>query len=72
VHLKNDKSILFENSYAVIDDSPALLEKAEQLGKVRTGLVYPWNRESGHPLFRNGVYNYIKNDSLYNGSGLHP
>lgn len=47
--LKNDKSILFENSYAVIDDSPALLEKAEQLGKVGTGLVHPWNKESGHP-----------------------
>ena len=42
-NLKNDKSILFENCYAIIDDSPALLEKAERLGKVRgklRGLVY--------------------------------
>lgn len=66
VRLKNDKSVLFENCYAVIDDSPAPLEKAEQLGMVRTGLAHPWNRESGHPLFRNlnEVYNYIKNGSL--------
>lgn len=66
VRLENDKSILFENSYAVIDDSPALLEKAEQLGKVRTGLAHPWNKECGHPLFRNlkEVYNYIKKGSL--------
>lgn len=28
VRLENDKSILFENCYAVIDDSTALLEKA--------------------------------------------
>ena len=63
VHLENDKSILFENSYAVIDDSPALLEKAERLGKVRTGLSHPWNIESGHPLFvnLNEVYRYIRN-----------
>lgn len=62
VHLENDKSILFEKSYAVIDDSPALLEKAEQLGKVGTGLVHPWNRESGHPLLvnLNEVYHYIR------------
>lgn len=62
VHLEEDKSILFENSYAVVDDSPKLLEKAEQLGKIRAGLIHPWNRTSRQPVFDSleEIYRYIK------------
>ena len=63
VHLGHDKSVLFNDCYAIIDDSPILLDKAKHLGIVRTGLMHPWNKESGHPLFDNlnKVYEHFKN-----------
>ena len=63
VHLGHDKSVLFNDCYAIIDDSPILLDKAKHLGIVRTGLMHPWNKESGHPLFDNlnKVYEHLKN-----------
>lgn len=64
IHLGHDKSVLFDSCHAVIDDSPILLDKAKHFGIVRTGLMHPWNKESGHPLFAdlNAVYRYIKNE----------
>lgn len=51
LHLSHDKSILFDSSIAIVDDAPYLLDKAKQKGLIRTGLRYPWNRHTGHPLF---------------------
>ncbi len=51
VHLSNDKSVLFSDSWAVIDDSPVTLRKAAESGVIRAGLRTPWNREGDHPLF---------------------
>jgi hypothetical protein len=51
VHLSHDKSVLFNNSWAIIDDSPVTLEKAAEFGIVRAGLRTPWNRQDNHPLF---------------------
>jgi len=45
--------VLFPESWAIIDDSPITLEKAARAGIIRTGLLNPWNENSGHPLFNN-------------------
>lgn len=51
LHLSNDKSILFPDSWAVIDDSVWTLDKAAEAGIIRTGLLNAWNANRGHPLF---------------------
>lgn len=63
IYLGHNKSVLFDGCHAVIDDSPILLDKAKHSGIIRSGLTYPWNKESGHPLFANltEVYCHIKN-----------
>jgi hypothetical protein len=62
VHLSHDKSVLFDDSWAIIDDSPATLQKAAEFGIVRAGLRTPWNRHDNHPLFDNlmEVLDYIR------------
>jgi len=51
LHLSNDKSIIFKDLCAVVDDSPSVLDRAKDAGIVRVGLRRPWNKETGHPLF---------------------
>jgi hypothetical protein len=53
VHLSYDKSVLFDHSAGIVDDNPRVLEKAEQAGIVRAGLLNPWNEDTHHPLFKN-------------------
>jgi hypothetical protein len=53
VHLSNDKSVLFDGSWAIVDDSPITLAKAAKAGVIRTGLRNPWNEGMDHPLFEN-------------------
>jgi hypothetical protein len=53
VHLSYDKSVLFSGSLVLVDDSPINLDKAVEAGLLGTGLIYPWNEKSGHPLFKN-------------------
>lgn len=53
VHLSHDKSVLFAESWAIIDDSPITLDKAARAGIIRAGLLNPWNANSAHPLFDN-------------------
>jgi hypothetical protein len=52
LHLSYNKAILFDSSNALIDDSPHLLDEAQQKGLICTGLSYPWNRHTNHPLFQ--------------------
>ena len=52
VHLMDDKSVLFDSSWAIIDDSPVTLEKAAEAGILHAGLLAPWNVNTGHPLFK--------------------
>ena len=61
VHLSHDKSVLFSDSWGIVDDSPETLDKAASAGIIRTGLLNPWNTDSAHPLFANltEVLNYI-------------
>jgi len=53
VHLSNDKSVLFDGSWAIVDDSPVTLAKAAKAGVIRVGLRNPWNEGMDHPLFDN-------------------
>ena len=48
-----DKTILFDNHQALVDDSAELLDKAAAKGLVTAGLRYSWNRDSSHSLFEN-------------------
>jgi hypothetical protein len=51
IHLSNDKSTIFADLCAIVDDSPSVLEKAEAAGIIRAGLRRPWNEKTNHPLF---------------------
>ena len=46
-----DKTVLFDDHYAIVDDSAELLDKAATRGLITAGLRYTWNRNSGHALF---------------------
>jgi FMN phosphatase YigB (HAD superfamily) len=52
IHLSYDKSVLFPDSIALVDDSPINLSKALEAGILGTGLLFPWNENSGFPLFK--------------------
>ena len=51
LHLSNDKTVLFNDAWAIVDDSIWTLDKAAQAGIVRTGLRNVWNDGRGHLLF---------------------
>ncbi|HPB38492.1 MAG TPA: hypothetical protein PK125_10100 [Syntrophorhabdus sp.] len=51
LHLSNDKTVLFNDVWAIVDDSIWTLDKAAHAGIVRTGLRNVWNDGRGHPLF---------------------
>jgi len=51
IHLSYDKSVLFPDSIALVDDSPINLSKAFEKGILGTGLLFSWNEKSGFPLF---------------------
>ncbi|OPY78248.1 MAG: 5' nucleotidase, deoxy (Pyrimidine), cytosolic type C protein (NT5C) [Syntrophorhabdus sp. PtaU1.Bin153] len=51
LHLSNDKSIIFKDLCAVVDDSPIVLDRARAAGVIRVGLRRPWNKGTDHPLF---------------------
>lgn len=53
IHLSHDKTILFNDCWAVVDDSPLTLDKAAEMGILRAGLKNPWNKDKKHPLFAN-------------------
>jgi hypothetical protein len=61
IHLSQDKSVLFPDSWGIVDDSPITLDKAARAGIIRAGLSNPWNINSAHPLFGDllEVLNYI-------------
>ncbi len=71
VHLSNDKSVLFDGSWAIVDDSPVTLGKAARAGIIRVGLRNPWNEGTDHPLFNNlpEILNFIDEKLEENASG---
>jgi hypothetical protein len=63
IHLSHDKTVLFDNCWAVVDDSPITLARAAGLGIIRAGLRNPWNEKEEHPLFDTlrEVFEYLEN-----------
>jgi len=51
LHLSHDKTVLFDNSSALVDDAPHLLDEAKRKGLICTGLRWPWNKNTEHQLF---------------------
>ena len=51
LYLVPDKSILFDNHHAIVDDDPRTLDKAIIKGLIATGLKFAWNKNSNHTLF---------------------
>jgi FMN phosphatase YigB (HAD superfamily) len=62
VHLSHDKTVLFPDCWAIVDDSPVTLDKAAEAGVVGVGLRNPWNEEKDHPLFSNlsEIFDYLQ------------
>ncbi len=51
LHLSYDKTVLFDDCAAVIDDSPFVLEKAKEAGVMGLGLRMAWNESEEYLLF---------------------
>ena len=51
LYLVPDKSVLFDNHHAIVDDDPLTLDKAISKGLIATGLKFAWNKNSNHTLF---------------------
>jgi putative acetyltransferase len=51
LHLLLDKSILFEGSWALVDDIAVTLGRASAEGLLVVGLKHPWNETGDHPVF---------------------
>jgi FMN phosphatase YigB (HAD superfamily) len=61
IHLSYDKTVLFEECWGIVDDSPETLRKARDAGITRAGLRNPWNEREDHPLFDSlrGILQYL-------------
>jgi FMN phosphatase YigB (HAD superfamily) len=62
LHISYDKTILFKECLAIVDDSPITLEKAAKAGIIGVGLRMPWNEREDYILFDNltEVLQYLK------------
>jgi len=71
LHILDDKSVLFDGAFGIVDDSPITLAKAMKAGIVTTGLAFPWNRGLDCPLFKTlpEVLAYIDSELARLGTG---
>jgi hypothetical protein len=53
LHISYDKTILFHECRAIVDDSPITLGKAAKAGIIGVGLRMPWNEREDYNLFDN-------------------
>lgn len=62
IHLSFDKSVLFDDCWAVVDDSNFVLDKAANAGIIGTGLKMPWNEHGNYMVFDNliEILKYLK------------
>lgn len=47
VHVSRDKSVLFNDAFAIVDDCPSTLEKAYEQGIIPLTITYNWNKHCG-------------------------
>jgi len=67
LYLSHDKTVLFTDCWAVVDDSPKALAKAASAGILHAGLKEAWNEGGDYPLFDNlmEIYRYLKDQCGY-------
>jgi FMN phosphatase YigB (HAD superfamily) len=66
IHISHDKSVLFEDCSAIVDDSPITLKKAVKAGIIGVGLRMPWNEKEDCVLFDDlaETLQYLKKELL--------
>jgi hypothetical protein len=71
IYLSHDKTVLFHDSWGVIDDSLQTLNRARDAGIVRAGLLNPWNEGQDHPLFDNltAITGYLRQQKCLADTG---
>jgi hypothetical protein len=70
LHLSKDKTVLFDDCWAVVDDSPIILRKARKAGIIGVGLKTPWNEKEDCLLFNDltEILRYLDERLLHEGS----
>ena len=70
LHLSKDKTVLFHDCWAVVDDSPIILGKAKKAGIIGVGLKTLWNEKEDCLLFNDllGILPYLDEKLLHEGS----
>jgi hypothetical protein len=70
LHLSKDKTVLFDDCWAVVDDSPIILRKAHKAGIIGVGLKTLWNEKEDCLLFNDllGILPYLDERLLDEGS----
>ncbi len=72
LHLSKDKTVLFDDCWAVVDDSPIILRKAQIAGIIGTGLKTQWNEQEDCLLFNDllEILRYLDERLFYEGSSI--
>jgi hypothetical protein len=70
LHLSKDKTVLFDDCWAVVDDSPIILGKAKKAGIIGVGLKTLWNEKEDCLLFNDltEILPYLDERLLHEGS----
>lgn len=71
IYLSRDKTVLFDDSWGVVDDSVQILNKARDAGIIRVGLRNQWNEGQDHPLFDSltAITGYLRQQKRVAGTG---
>jgi len=66
LHISHDKTVLFDDCSAIVDDSPITLKKAVKAGIIGVGLKMPWNEKEDCVLFDDLIetLRYLKKELL--------
>ena len=72
LHLSKDKTVLFDDCWAVVDDSPIILKKAQKAGIIGVGLKTLWNEKEDCLLFNDltEILRYLDDRLHHEGSSI--
>jgi riboflavin kinase len=72
LHLSKDKTVLFDDCWAVVDDNPMILRKAQKAGIIGVGLKTLWNEKEDCLLFNDltGALRYLDERLLHEGFSI--
>jgi CTP-dependent riboflavin kinase len=73
LHLSKDKTVLFDDSWAVVDDSSIILKKAQKAGIIGVGLKTQWNEKEECLLFNDltEILRFLDERLLQEGFSIH-